>query len=223
MRVVIADDAALLRQGVARLLTDLGITVVGEADDVATLMAVVAETDPDVVVTDVRMPPTHTTEGLQAASALRRERPRQAVLVLSQYAEFEYAAQLIGDNASGLGYLLKERIADADELADAIERVAAGQTVIDAEIVSGIVDRSRTVDPLAGLSPRERDVLMLMAEGRSNQAIAERLTLTPRTIESHVRSIFTRLGLTPTSDDHRRVLAVLTFLRAVDGMPGRGW
>ncbi len=223
MRVVIADDAALLRQGVARLLTDLGITVVGEADDVATLMAVVAETDPDVVVTDVRMPPTHTTEGLQAASALRRERPRQAVLVLSQYAEFEYAAQLIGDNASGLGYLLKERIADADELADAIERVAAGQTVIDAEIVSGIVDRSRTVDPLAGLSPRERDVLMLMAEGRSNQAIAERLTLTPRTIESHVRSIFTRLELTPTSDDHRRVLAVLTFLRAVDGMPGRGW
>jgi len=219
MRVVIADDAALLRQGVVRLLTDRGITVVGEAEDVETLMTAVETTSPDVVITDVRMPPTHTTEGLQAARLLRREHPHQAVLVLSQYAEFEYAAQLIGDDASGLGYLLKERIADAEELVDAIQRVAAGQTVIDAEIVSGIVERSRVLDPLAVLSPREREVLVLMAEGRSNTAIAERLTLTPRTVESHVRAIFTRLGLAQAPDDHRRVLAVLTFLRAKTGPP----
>lgn len=211
MRVVIADDAVLLRRGVAALLTELGHQVVGEAGNVEELMRYL-ELAPDVVIVDIRMPPTYTTEGLDAAIAIRHDRPSQPVLVLSQYVESAYAVRLLADDAAGVGYLLKDKVTDPDQLVDAMHRLMAGESVIDAELVTSMLQIRRAANPVDQLSAREREVLALMAEGRSNQAIAERLWLTQRTVESHVRSIFTRLELAPADDDHRRVLAVLAYL-----------
>jgi DNA-binding NarL/FixJ family response regulator len=217
MRIVIADDVVLFREGVARLLADAGFDVVGQAGDVASLMALTDATHPDLVIVDVRMPPTHTTEGLQAAERIRAEFPDIAVLVLSHYVEPQLAVRLIGDRAGRVGYLLKDRVADVDELCEAANRVTAGRTVIDSAVVAVLLNRPTVNDPLRALTEREREVLALMAEGRSNQAIAERLTLTGKTVESHVRSMFIKLDLAPAPDDHRRVLAVLTYLRTRDG------
>ena len=213
MRVLLADDSALLRAGIASLLGELGHEVVGEAGDVETLMSML-DRDPDIVLVDVRMPPTHTVEGIQAATQIRRLRPRHAILVLSQYVEPAYTSQLLADSPGGLGYLLKDRVADADELVDAMQRVVDGQTVIDPEVVTAMLRAARRPDPIAQLSAREQEVLALMAEGHSNSSIAESLLLTERTVETHVRHIFTRLGLAPAANDHRRVLAVLAFLGA---------
>jgi DNA-binding NarL/FixJ family response regulator len=214
VRVVIADDAVLLREGIAALLTAAGWDVVGQAGDAASALSLVAALRPDVVIVDVRMPPTHTTEGLQAAERIRAEYPGTGVLVLSQYVEPQYALRVIGDQPAGFGYLLKDRVTDVAELVDAVSRLAAGRTVVDPSVVAALLRRPATRNPLAALTERERDVLALMAEGRSNQAIAERLVLTAKTVESHVRNIFMKLALQPAADDHRRVLAVLTYLRS---------
>jgi DNA-binding NarL/FixJ family response regulator len=217
VRIVIADDVALFREGVARLLADAGLDVVGQAADVTSLMTLTNATRPDLVIVDVRMPPTHTTEGLQAAERIRVEFPNVAVLVLSHYVEPQFAVRLIGDGSGRVGYLLKDRVADIDELCEAASRVTAGRTVIDPAVVAVLLNRPTVNDPLRALTDREREVLALMAEGRSNQAIAERLTLTGKTVESHIRSMFLKLDLSPAPDDHRRVLAVLTYLRKRDG------
>jgi serine/threonine-protein kinase len=211
--VVLADDSVLLRAGIARLLAELGHEVVGEAGDAAGLLALL-DLAPDIVLVDIRMPPTHTVEGLEVAARIRRERPGLPVLVLSQHVEPAYATRLLASDASGLGYLLKDRVADPEELVGAMERLVAGESVVDPEVVSAMLRSGRDPDPIASLSGREREVLTLMAEGRSNASIAQTLVLTERTVESHVRSIFTRLGLQPAADDHRRVLAVLTYLRS---------
>jgi DNA-binding NarL/FixJ family response regulator len=214
MRVVIADDAVLFREGLARVLEAGGIQVVAQVGDAERLLARVRADPPDAVVVDIRMPPTHTTEGLDAAQRIHADHPDVGVLVLSQYVEPHHAIQLLQGGAQGVGYLLKDRVADVAEVADALRRVAGGGSVIDPEVVTQLVGRRRTRDPIQELTDRERQVLALMAEGRSNQAIGERLYLSPKTVEAHVRSIFTRLGLHATPDDHRRVLAVLAFLRA---------
>jgi DNA-binding NarL/FixJ family response regulator/class 3 adenylate cyclase len=214
MRVVLADDSILLREGVARLLSDGGFTVVAQAGDAEELLAAVRADPPDVAITDIRMPPTHTDEGLRAAHEIRSEHPGVGVLVLSQYVETDYAMQLVSEGAAGLGYLLKDRVANVQEFTDAVRRVAAGGSVIDPEVVTRLVGRARQASPLDALSDREKEVLALMAEGRSNQAISERLYLSEKTVEGHVRNIFTKLNLSSAPDDHRRVLAVLTFLRA---------
>ena len=214
MRVVVAEDHALLRAGLVELLTAAGFDVAGQAGDAQSLLDLIRSVLPDVVVLDIRMPPTHTLEGLEAAQQIRAEQPQVGVLVLSQYVEPHHAIQLLQGGASGVGYLLKDRVADVNEVIDAVRRVAAGGSVIDPEVVAQLVSRRRTRDPIQELTERERQVLALMAEGRSNQAISERLFLSPKTIEGHVRSIFTRLDLAATPDDHRRVLAVLAFLRA---------
>jgi DNA-binding NarL/FixJ family response regulator len=214
MRVVIADDAVLFREGLGRVLEAAGIQVAAQVGDAEQLLGRVRADPPDAVVVDIRMPPTHTREGLDAARRLRAEHPGVGVLVLSQYVEPHHAMQLLQDGASGVGYLLKDRVADVGEVVDAVRRVAAGGSVIDPEVVSQLVGRRRTRDPIQELTERERQVLALMAEGRSNQAIGERLFLSPKTVEAHVHSIFTRLDLHATPDDHRRVLAVLAFLRA---------
>jgi DNA-binding NarL/FixJ family response regulator len=214
MRVVLADDSILLREGVARLLSEAGFTVVSQHGNADELLDAVLSDPPDVAIVDIRMPPTHTDEGLRAAHRIRGERPEVGVLVLSQYVETDYAMELVAEGAAGLGYLLKDRVSNVQEFTDAVRRVAAGGSVIDPDVVSRLVGRARRVSPIDALSERERDVLSLMAEGRSNQAISERMYLSPKTVEGHVRNIFTKLGLTDTPDDHRRVLAVLTFLRS---------
>ena len=214
MRVMIADDAVLFREGLARVLQAAGIEVAAQVGDAEQLLAQIRADPPAAVVVDIRMPPTHTAEGLEAARRIRAEHPRVGVLVLSQYVEPHHAVQLLQDGAGGVGYLLKDRVADVGEVVDAVRRVATGGSVIDPEVVAQLVGRRRTRDPIQELTERERQVLALMAEGRSNQAISERLFLSPKTVEAHVHSIFTRLDLHPPPDDHRRVLAVLAFLRA---------
>jgi DNA-binding NarL/FixJ family response regulator len=214
MRVVIAEDSALLREGLVRLLEDRGYEVAAAVEDAGSLLAAVAEHHPDVVVTDIRMPPTHTDEGLRAAAELRRHHPEIGVLVLSQYIETTYATALLAGNAGGVGYMLKDRVADAAEFAGALERVAAGGTALDSEVVTKLMRASRQVGGLGGLTPREREVLELMAEGRSNAAIAEAMVISSGAVEKHVASIFGKLGLPSSEADNRRVLAVLQYLRA---------
>lgn len=213
LRVGLADDAVLLREALAASLGAAGFEVVGQAADAEELMRLARETSPDVLVVDVRMPPTHTTEGLEAALRIRSEHPRIAVLVLSQYIETRYAVDLLRHDPAGIGYLLKERVTRIADLADAVRRVAAGESVIDPEVVARLLGRPRTHSPLDELTTREREILQLMAEGRSNAGIAGHLVLDPKTVEGHVTRIFSKLGLEPAGPDHRRVLAVLTFLK----------
>jgi DNA-binding NarL/FixJ family response regulator len=213
MRVVIAEDSVLLREGVARILADSGFEVVGQAGTAEDLMLKVRSYSPDVAIVDIRMPPTHTDEGLQAAHEIREKHPGVGVLVLSQYIEPAYAMELLAESAEGVGYLLKDRISDVHEFSDAVRRVADGGSALDPQIVSQLVGRRRGDDPLGELTPREREVLGLMAEGRSNQGIAERLVVTERAVEKHVTSIFSKLKLPAATADHRRVLAVLAYLR----------
>ena len=213
MRVVLAEDSVLLREGIARILEEAGIEVVGQAGDAEDLLRKVRAHKPDVAITDIRMPPSHTDEGLRAAHEIRGELPEVAVLVLSQYVEEGYALDLLADNAAGLGYLLKDRVGDVDAFLDAVKRVADGGLALDPEVVSQLLGRKRRDDPLDDLTAREREVLGLMAEGRSNNAIAEALVVTERAVEKHVTNIFSKLNLVNTPEDHRRVLAVLAYLR----------
>jgi DNA-binding NarL/FixJ family response regulator len=212
MRIVIAEDTVLLREGLAGLLEDAGHEVVARAGDAEALMAVVAEYEPDLAVVDVRMPPDYEDEGMRAAADIRRDHPDTAVLVLSQHVETRYALELVG--AGGFGYLLKHRVLDVDDFLDAARRVSEGGSALDPEVVATLLSPQPRDDTLGELTPREREVLALMAEGRTNAAIAKRLWLTERTVETHVRSILGKLGLPVSGDDHRRVLAVLTYLRA---------
>jgi DNA-binding NarL/FixJ family response regulator len=214
MRVVVAEDSVLLREGVVRLLQEAGMDVVGQAGDAEDLLRKVRAHKPDVALVDIRMPPTQTDEGLRAAATIRAEQPQTGVLVLSQYVEEAYALELLADNAEGVGYLLKDRVADVERFVDSVRRVGEGGSALDPEVVARLVGRRRREDPLSSLSPREREVLGHMAEGRSNHGIAEALVVTERAVEKHVTSIFTKLNLPPAEDDHRRVLAVLTYLRS---------
>jgi DNA-binding NarL/FixJ family response regulator len=214
MRVVVADDSVLLREGVVRLLEENGFDVVAQAGDAEDLIRKVKAHKPDVAVVDIRMPPTNTDDGLRAALEIRAELPDTGVLVLSQYVEEGYALDLVGESAGGVGYLLKDRVADVERFVDSVKRVADGGSALDPEVVSQLVGRARRDDPLEELTPREREVLGLMAEGRSNHAIAEHMIVTERAVEKHVTSIFVKLDLAPAPEDHRRVLAVLAFLRA---------
>jgi serine/threonine-protein kinase PknK len=213
MRVVVADDDLLLREGLASLLDRSGCDVVGQAGDGSQLLALVREHTPELVVADIRMPPTHSTEGLDAARVIREEFPDIAILMLSAHVEVEHAMELLGSGHS-IGYLLKSRITDVTDFLETLERIAKGASVIDPALVSELVSVQRRNDPLAALSAREREVLALMAEGRSNAGIAHRLWVTEGTVEKHVRSILTKLNLAEAGDDHRRVLAVITFLDA---------
>ncbi|KQC34844.1 response regulator transcription factor [Frankia sp. ACN1ag] len=222
MRIMIAEDSVLLREGLTRLLEDLGMTVTAALGDAETLLRAVAAEPPDVCVVDVRLPPTFTDEGVRAALVLRRQWPGVGVLVLSQYVEERYAVDLITGQASrGVGYLLKDRVSDVADLHEALARVAAGGTVLDPEVVAQLLVRSRRRDPLDRLTRRETEVLRLMAEGRSNAAVAAALVVTERAVEKHVTSIFAKFDLPVAEDDHRRVLAVLRFLDAADGGAGR--
>ena len=207
----------MFREGLARLLAEVGHEVVAQVGDAEALLELVDEARPDVVVVDIKMPPTHTSEGLDAARRLRGAYPEMGILVLSQYVETQHVVDLLEDSSGGIGYLLKDRVTDPAQLDGALQRVAGGDAVIEPEIVRRLVHKQRTTDPLGELTERERSVLSLMAEGRSNQAIAERLFLTHRTVESHVRNILTKLGLEEAPDNHRRVLAVVTYLRAASG------
>jgi DNA-binding NarL/FixJ family response regulator len=213
VRVVLADDSVLLREGIARLLEDAGFEVVGQAGDAEQLLLKVRSYSPDVAIVDIRMPPTHTDEGLRAAREIREKHPGTGVLVLSQYVESEYALDLLSESAEGVGYLLKDRVADVAEFAAAVRRVGEGGSALDPAVVSQLVGRSRKDDPVGRLTPREREVLELMAEGRSNQAISARMVVTERAVEKHVTSIFGKLRLPADAADHRRVLAVLAYLR----------
>lgn len=213
MRVVVAEDFVLLREGLAHILERCGYRVVASVGDVPALVDAVRADPPDLVVTDVRMPPDNTDGGLRAAIALRRERPGLPVVVLSQYIESTYATELLHTDAAGVGYLLKDRVSDVAEFADAVERVAAGGTVIDPTVVSHLLARNRAGSPVAALTPRERDVLALMAEGRTNAAVARTLYLSEQAVAKHIGGIFAKLGLPPAADDNRRVLAVLAYLR----------
>jgi len=216
MRIVIAEDSAVVRAGLAEILADRGHEVVAAVGNAGDLLAAVDEHRPDVTVVDVRMPPGYTDEGLRAAIAIRRDHPRTGVLVFSQYIETRYTASLLGTapGAAGLGYLLKDRVGDVDEFVDALSRVAAGGTALDPEVVTQLLRASPRNAALATLTPRERDVLALMAEGRSNAAIAEILVISDRSVEKHVGNIFSKLGLPPSDADHRRVLAVLRYLES---------
>ena len=214
MRVVLADDTVLLREGVARILGEAGFEVVGQAGNAEELMLKVRSYSPDVAIVDIRMPPTHTDEGLRAAQEIREKHPTCGVLVLSQYVEAGYAMELLADSAEGVGYLLKDRVSDVNEFADAVRRVGEGGSALDPTIVSQLVGRRRRDDPIDQLTPREREVLGLMAEGRSNSGIAEQLVVTERAVEKHVTSIFAKLRLPAAAEDHRRVLAVLAYLRS---------
>ncbi|WP_436772691.1 response regulator transcription factor [Yinghuangia sp. YIM S09857] len=213
MRIVIAEDAAVLRDGLVQLITDRGHEVPAALPDAEGLLAAVAEHRPDVAVVDIRMPPTHTDEGLRAAIEVRRAYPQTGVLVFSQYVETRYASRLLAENAAGVGYLLKERVVDVRDFMDALERVAAGGTALDPEVVGQLLGAGRRVDALDTLTPRERDVLAQMAEGRSNAAIAKALRISDRAVEKHIGGIFTKLDLPPSDEDHRRVMAVLRYLR----------
>jgi len=213
LRVVIAEDQVLLREGIVRLLGEAGFDVVAQAADAEDLLRKVAGHSPDVAIIDIQMPPTNTDDGLRAAMHIRATQPQVGVLVLSQFVEEAYALDLIGDDAAGVGYLLKDRVADVAAFTDAIRRVSRGGSALDPEVVAQMLGRPRRRDPLANLSPREREVLTLMAEGRTNRAIADGLVISVNAVEKHVTSIFSKLGLAPTVEDHRRVLAVLTFMR----------
>jgi len=213
MRVVIGEDQALLRQGIVRLLGAAGFDVVAEAGDAPDLLRKVAAHKPDVAIVDVQMPPDNTDDGLRAAMEIRASQPSVGVLVLSQFAEERYAVDLIGDDAAGVGYLLKDRVTDFKGFAEAVRRVGVGGSVLDPTVVAHMFGRRRRDDPLEKLTPREREVLEYMAEGRSNKGIAEKLVVTPHAVEKHVTSIFTKLGVAGGAEDHRRVLAVLEFLR----------
>ena len=212
MRIVLADDAALFREGVANLLREAGFDVVGQAENADDLLTLVGEHQPDVAIVDIRMPPNHTLEGLEAAKIIRARYPAVGVLVLSQFVEPHYALQLIDNAEQGAGYLLKDRVGDIEELADAVRQIAAGRLIVDPAVVSQLLNRSRRRDPLDVLTDREKAVLGLMAQGRSNYAIAKGLFVTEKTVEAHIRAIFIKLNLSPTADDHRRVLAVITYL-----------
>lgn len=210
--MILADDAVLFREGVARILSDSGIDVVRQVGDAESLLEATATEIPDAVIVDIRMPPTHTTEGLEAAARIRQSQPDVAVLVLSQYVEPRHAVDLIGDRSGGIGYLLKERVADVDVLRDTLERLLRDESVLDPEVVAVLLGRRRADGPVENLSAREKEILGLMAEGRSNHAIAQALYLSTNTVESHIRSVFSKLGLLAAPDDHRRVLAVLSYL-----------
>lgn len=214
LRLVLADDSLLLREGLARLLSEAGFEIVGQARTAQELAGLVHEHRPDVAIVDIRMPPTQTDEGLRAAEAIRAEYGTAVgILVLSQYVETSFALRLVADGAGGVGYLLKDRVEDVEDFADAIRRVSRGGSVIDPEVVAQLVRRQRTKLPIDDLTEREREVLALMAEGRSNQAICDRLFLAPKTVEAHIANIYSKLELLPAPDDHRRVLAVLAHLR----------
>jgi DNA-binding NarL/FixJ family response regulator len=213
MRVVIADDSVLLREGTVRILQEAGIEVVGQAGDAEDLLRKVRAHRPDVAIVDIRMPPTHVDEGLQAAETLRAELPEIGVLVLSQYVEESYAQRLMAGGTEGVGYLLKDRVADIDRFVDGVQRVAEGGSVLDPEVVSQMLGRRRADGPLDTLTPREREVLAIMAEGQTNRAISEALSVTERAVERHVTAIFEKLGLAAADGGHRRVLAVLAYLR----------
>jgi serine/threonine-protein kinase len=212
--VVLADDSVLFRTGLARIVADAGLQVAGQAGTAEELLALVRETSPDVAVVDIRMPPTQTIEGLAAAGQIRRENPGVGVLLLSHFIETQHVMMLLENGADGLGYLLKDRVADIDDFCDAVRAVGAGRSAIDPEVVSRLVANRRSRDVLSDLTDRERDVLALMAEGRSNLAIGQRLFLSSKTVEAHVRNIFGKLMLEPAPDDHRRILAVLAYLRS---------
>jgi DNA-binding NarL/FixJ family response regulator len=213
MRVVIADDAALVRGGVARLLAENGLEVLDQVGDGDALLRSVRDHRPDAALVDIRMPPTHTDEGLRAAREIRSRYPETAVLVLSQHLELEYALQLVEERPEGVGYLMKERVGRVQQLIDALQRVAAGECVVDRAVVDELLARRRRVDPIAELTPREREILALMAEGRSNQGICRTLWLSPKTVETHIRGAFAKLGIRGAPEDNRRVLAVLAYLR----------
>jgi DNA-binding NarL/FixJ family response regulator len=214
VRVVVADDSVLLREGVARLLDESGFEVVAQAGDADDLRRKVYAHKPDVAVVDIRMPPDNTDDGLRAALEIRTRQPETAVLVLSQYVEEGYALDLVGEGSGGVGYLLKDRVADVERFAESVRQVAGGGSALDPEVVAGLLGRRRRDDPLEEITPREREVLELMAEGRSNSAIAGQMVITERAVEKHVTSIFGKLGLPRAAEDHRRVLAVLAYLRA---------
>ena len=214
LRVVVAEDSVLLREGVVRILEEGGFEIVGQCGTASDLMLKVRSYQPDLAIIDIRMPPTHSDEGLRAAQEIRERHPGTAVLVLSQYVESGYALELLADSAEGVGYLLKDRVSDVKDFTAAVKRVALGGTALDPEVVSRLVGRRRGTGPLDEISPREREVLELMAEGRSNRGIAERLVVTERAVEKHITSIFGKLNLPAATDDHRRVLAVLAYLQS---------
>jgi DNA-binding NarL/FixJ family response regulator len=213
MRIVIADDAPLIREGIANLLSEQGVEVLRQVNDAEALLKSVRDLKPDVALVDIRMPPTHTDEGVRAAREILAHHPDVAVLVLSQHLESEYAFRLLEEKPAGVGYLLKERVGRVEQLLEAITRVAAGECVVDRAVVDELLKRRRRADPIEELSPREREILALMAEGRSNQGICRALWLSPKTVETHIRGAFTKLGIPATPEDNRRVLAVLAFLQ----------
>lgn len=213
MRVILAEDSVLFRKGLARLLEDGGIAVAAEVEDADALVRRIKADQPDVAIVDIRMPPSHTTEGIEAAVRIRSEFPNVGVLVLSQHIETEYAVELLRDTRGRVGYLLKDRVTDPDEIIDAVARIHAGETVVDSDLVARLLGRRRQSSPLESLTDREREVLAAMAEGHTNQGIAETLHMSPKTVETHTRSIFQKLDLLPGDDYHRRVVAVVTWLR----------